>query len=71
MTICISSNSIRFRAAPAFARAAIRHIRARRKARALMDARNTRAQEQTTRWLMSLRLRIAEAESRQISQVLG
>jgi len=64
-----NSSSIRFRAAPAFVRTAIRYIRVRRKARAFACARDARTQEQTSLWLMSLRARIAEAELKQTSQV--
>jgi len=56
------SSIIHFRATPAFAAAPIRYIRARRKARVLIDARDSREREQTLLWLMSLRTSIAEAE---------
>jgi len=64
------SNTIRFRAAPSLAGAAIRYVRIRvsRKARSLTRAHDTYAHEQTLLWLMNLRARIAEAELKQTSQ---
>jgi len=55
------SSIIHFRATPAFAGAPIRYIRARRKARVLIDARDMRASEQTLLWLTNLRTSIAQA----------